>query len=494
MNLSDVVSRQRRERPFAVALLTERLTLSFDALDEVVWRLAARFASLDLGKGAALALSFRSQATHLIASLAAFRAAIAQTSVPGTMPALLGNGLLQRTRAAAIASDDPDVTGRFDAPLVTVDLAALLEDRSPISFEARREEPDAPALYVQGSGTTGAPRIIVHTTRGLFAMLSRELRIWPIRPGERHLAVTPYDYFTSKRRSIAFLAGGGSAVFLDNSTPLLGACDRLAVDHLSLVVPQAQRMLRLLSDAESRDPRLPNLQSLIIGASPVSELLRERMRTSLSPNTWIGYGTNEFGQATIAKPANQSMHPGCVGRPCAGVGLQVVDDDDAVLPPGRTGRVRLRAKGVFTGYLDEPEASARVLREGWYYPGDLGALTADGTLVFKGRTDDLMIFDGINVYPREIEAVLEQNPCVVEAAAFPVDSAMHNQVPVAAVEVSSPVVEAELLAFCRERLGTHAPARIHVSEKLPRNTGGKVLKRELALRMGASFRAGGDQA
>ncbi len=478
---------QRRERPYAVALVSERLTLSFAALDQLVWRLAARFARVDnLSHGAALALCFRSQAAHMIASLAAFRASIPQVSVAQGTPATLGDSLIRRTRAAAIATDATDAAKRFDAPLVEVDLAAMRADRSPIDTSARREAPDAPALYVLGSGTTGTARLLVHTNRGLLGIISREARIWPVRPGERQLLLTPYDYFTSKRRSLAFLSAGGSAVFRDGRAPVFDFCDMAAVDHLTLVVPQAWELLRMHGKSRTEGPRLPRLRSLIVATSPVSEMLRERMRAELSANTWIGYGMNEFGQAAIAIPELQRLHPGCVGRACEGAEIEVVDDEGKALPCGSTGEVRLRAQGVFAGYLDDSESTSRALRDGWFYPGDLGTLTDDGTLIFKGRSDDLMIFDGINVYPREIEAILEQHPGVVEAAAFPVDSKLRNQVPFAAVEVSHPVAEAELLAYCREHLGTHAPVRIHVAEHLPRNVAGKILKRELAKGMRAA--------
>jgi long-chain acyl-CoA synthetase len=158
----------------------------------------------------------------------------------------------------------------------------------------------------------------------------------------------------------------------------------------------------------------------------------------------------------------------------------IVDAAGVPLPPGQTGRVRLRGAGMFTRYVGDPAATAAAIVDGWYLPGDLGTLTPDGVLLFQGRADDLMIFDGINIYPREIEAVLEAHPAVREAAAFPVASQRHTQIPVAAVVVSAAVSEADLVAWCRQQMGARAPHAIAIRPSLPRNEAGKVLKRELA--------------
>ncbi|MCL4744598.1 MAG: fatty acid--CoA ligase family protein [Burkholderiaceae bacterium] len=487
MNVADIIDQHARERAFAVALLTERWTISFGALDQMVWWLAARIARLELPAGAAIALSFRSQALHAIASLAAFRAGIAQISIAAESPELLGRALILRTAAAVVLSDDAAMVNRYGITVVAVDANEMFIAQGAIDRGVRRVGPDAPALYVPGSGTTGEPRIITYTTRGLLGLLERERAIWPVRRDERHLMLSSFDYFTSKRHTFAFLAGGGAAVFLDQPTAIYELCDRLAVDHLSMVVPQAWRLLWLLRGMRAHGSRLPRLRSLILGGSPVSEQLRRRLRASVSANTWVRCGMNEFGQATIATPEIQDLHPGSVGRPCSGVEIEVVDDDDRPLPRGTAGHVRVRGEGGFSHYLGDPEATARALRGGWFYPGDLGLLTSDGTLVFKGRSDDLMIFDGINVYPREIESVLEQHPAVVEAVAFPLASTTRNQLLAAAVEVSVAVDESELRAFCRERLGVKAPARIVVADRLPRNASGKVLKRELAKMAGVRW-------
>jgi len=253
-----------------------------------------------------------------------------------------------------------------------------------------------------------------------------------------------------------------------------------------MVVGQAEAILGKLS---GNGPRFPKLKSLVVGSSPVSETLRQRLRDGLSPNLFIGYGTNEIGEATFASAETQMAHPGSLGFPAPGVEIKIAGADGAALPAGATGEIHLRAEGMFSSYLNDPEATNAAFAGGWYRPGDLGALSEDGALMFQGRVDDLMIRYGTNIYPREIEDVLEAIEGVKEAAAFPLTSKTEFQVPMAMVTLSGESRNRRaLIAFrkmlpklCKQRLGPKAPAHIWIIKSMPRNEAGKILKTELAV-------------
>jgi acyl-CoA synthetase (AMP-forming)/AMP-acid ligase II len=122
-----------------------------------------------------------------------------------------------------------------------------------------------------------------------------------------------------------------------------------------------------------RSARLPRLKSLTVRSSPVSEKLREGLQQFVSPNTWIAYGTNEFGTASVALPGDQQGHSGSIGPALPGVRLEIVDKDDSPLPVGEVGNIRMQASGMFSGYLDSIEETAAALKDGWFYPKDLGS-------------------------------------------------------------------------------------------------------------------------
>jgi len=148
---------------------------------------------------------------------------------------------------------------------------------------------------------------------------------------------------------------------------------------------------------------------------------------------------------------------------------------------GERGEIRIRAEGVASTYLNSPSDTSKRFRDGWFYPGDLGHIHAGGQLVLDGRTDDMIILNGLNIFPAEIERVLETHPDVDCVAALGLPSQVHGQIPVAAVILKAgvSVTTVELRCFARASLGLRAPRRIIVLDSFPRNSQGKVLKREL---------------
>ena len=120
-------------------------------------------------------------------------------------------------------------------------------------------------------------------------------------------------------------------------------------------------------------------------------------------------------------------------------------------------------------------------RDGWFYPGDVGTLRRDGQLIVQGRRDDMIVLNGLNIFPAEIERVLEGHPAVVEAAALPLPSMVHGQIPVAAVvlRAGEGVTGAELRRYCHQHLGLRTPRRVLVLAQLPKNSQGKTVRRDL---------------
>lgn len=192
---------------------------------------------------------------------------------------------------------------------------------------------------------------------------------------------------------------------------------------------------------------------------------------ALTPDVCVLYGTSETGPVTIAQPAHHDEHPDTVGPPVPGVRDEVVDEDGRVLPRGGRGLVRVRSAAAATAYLDDPEATARAFRDGWFHPGDAGWMTPDGALVLAGRADDMMNLGTIKIFPAEIEAAAAGFPGLGECAAFALRSAEHGDIPLLAVVAREGMDTAALLAACRERLGLRAPRRIVTLDALPRIAG-----------------------
>jgi long-chain acyl-CoA synthetase len=181
---------------------------------------------------------------------------------------------------------------------------------------------------------------------------------------------------------------------------------------------------------------------------------------------------------------------GSVGRAQTGVELAVLDHSDAPARPGEIGEVCVRGDVVMAGYLNNPQATASTLANGWLHTGDLGRVDERGYLTLVDRSKDLIISGGSNIYPREIEEVLLRHPRVREVAVVGVPDAEWGEVAVAVVVAATPTPpEAEFDALCLQSLARFKrPKRYVFVEALPKNATGKVLKRELRERIAGPTR------
>lgn len=194
----------------------------------------------------------------------------------------------------------------------------------------------------------------------------------------------------------------------------------------------------------------------------------------MSKELHVAYATSDFGPIATAGPQHHHGEPNCVGVVHPGIQLQIVNDSGAILPAGERGHIRVKGKGMATGYLDDDEATARAFRDGWFYPGDVGRIGEGGLAYFEGRSDDMMNFASINVFPGEIERVVENFPGVAECAAFAVSSNRFGDIPVVAVVRSGAFDEREIIALARQHLGLRAPRKVLLVDTIPRNSAGKV--------------------
>ena len=213
---------------------------------------------------------------------------------------------------------------------------------------------------------------------------------------------------------------------------------------------------------------------------PVAERMRDRFGLTIAE----GYGLTE---ASPIVTSSTGLEPrlGSVGKVLAGVELRLVDSDGEDALVGDIGEVWVRGPNVFAGYLDDPDATARVLTDdGWLRTGDIGVCDDDGWLYLVDRAKDLVIVSGFNVYPAEVEEVLGEHPGVAEVgvAGAPNPSTGETVLAFVVREPGAEVSEDELIVLAHEQLARYkCPSRIIFVDELPRNAMGKLLRRELVV-------------
>ena len=160
--------------------------------------------------------------------------------------------------------------------------------------------------------------------------------------------------------------------------------------------------------------------------------------------------------------------------------VQIVDDDDRILPSGQVGRIRQQSPTVPDGFYRNPEETAKHFKDGWYYPGDLGRLDEDGFLYLVGRSKEMIIRGGVNIYPGEIEEPLLSLPQIHDCAAVAWKSPLMGEDIALFVVKASPITEAEVLDACRDILSAYkVPKQVFFIDELPKNAHGKVTRAAL---------------
>ncbi|QXP87750.1 long-chain-fatty-acid--CoA ligase [Methylococcus capsulatus] len=367
----------------------------------------------------------------------------------------------------------------LDGPDGDVWRALLEESAAPPCIEFDGGEDLAVILYT--SGTTGHPKGAMLTHGNLLANTTsvREALDW--RPGEdRVLVVLPMFH--------AFAATVGML------TPLLHGCaliplakfepDRVADTigrhraSLFLGVPSMYALLCRLG--EERIARFGTVRLCVSGGAALPPSVMEQFQARFGLPIHEGDGPTECSPVTCVNPVAGPVKRGTVGLPVPGVEMKILGEDGAELPRGELGEIAVRGANVFKGYWNQPEATRECFRDGWFLTGDLGQVDDDGYFSIVDRKKDLIIVNGMNVYPRVIEEVLCRHPAVREVAVVGDPDPLHGERVVAYVVLDAPASEAEIRAWCKPYLGRHEiPRQVKALQQLPRNAAGKVVKRQL---------------
>ena len=339
------------------------------------------------------------------------------------------------------------------------------------------------AAILYTSGTTGQPKGAMLTHRNLVSNTSSVQRALSLRPGEdRLLVVLPlFHSFASTVGMLTPCLHGLSLVPVPRFEPAL-VSDYIVGSGASvfLGVPSMYNLISRLPD-EQRDKWRSVRLGVAGGAAMPVELL-QRFEARFGFPVCEGDGPTECSPVTCVNPPRGPRKPGSVGLPVPDVTMAILDPEGRSLADGEIGEIGVRGPNVMKGYWNQPEATAEAFHGDWLRTGDLGYRDNDGYYFMVDRIKDMIIVNGMNVYPRMIEEVLCHHPDIQEAAVVGEPHASHGEIVVAHVvpREGSGVSAATLKAWCREHLGQHQqPRKVILRDRLPKNATGKILKREL---------------
>ena len=345
---------------------------------------------------------------------------------------------------------------------------------------------EAVAVILYTSGTTGRSKGAMLTHANLITNAASVIEVMDITADDRILVVLPmFHAFAGTAGVLTSLLSGCGIVSVPRFDPR--GVSQAVADHgatIFLGVPSMYAVLLRLDEAAVAQWRTIRLAVSGGAALPLAVMAAFENRFAIP--VVEGDGPTECGPVTCVNPPKGLRKPGSVGLPVPGVQMRILDAQGQPVPDGTMGEVCVLGPSVMKGYFNQPEPTRQAFFGQWFRTGDLGTRDADGYFYLVDRLKDLIIVNGMNVYPRAVEEVLYEHEWIAEAAVVGDPDPRHGEVPVAHV-VLKPEAEAaadqapeRLRQWCRDRLGQHQlPRRFHLHPALPKNAAGKILKREL---------------
>ena len=415
--------------------------------------------------------------------LGALRAgAVVVLANPGYTAAELGHLVADSETALAFADPEPARLlaglGAGPEPLPVIDVRALPEGASPVTGIAAA--PRDVALLAYTSGTTGTPKGVPLTHGQLAASIRSAMAAW--RWGQDDVlahALPLYHQHGLSGVHAALIAGG--TVHIRSRFAPADLARTIEQTRASVLFAVPTIYQALLDAGIVTAGGLPGLRLAVCGSAPLSPALAGRLTVVLGHVPLIRYGTTESG-LNVSNPLDD-LRGDTLGVPLPGV-LARIGTADGEADPGADGEIQLRGPQVFDGYWHDPAATAAAFTsDGWFRTGDIGAVDpVSGHLRIRGRAKEMIITGGLNVYPREVEIVLEDHPSVAEAAVAGVPHTRWGEQVTAWVvlRVGHGFDEAALIAHARTRLaGYKCPKRVFQLAALPRNHVGKIVRSAL---------------
>ncbi|WP_396921131.1 class I adenylate-forming enzyme family protein [Mycolicibacterium sp.] len=331
--------------------------------------------------------------------------------------------------------------------------------------------PDADALFVFSSGTTGLPKAVRHTHGGFAAAIRHWRDALGLTANDRMQIMTPPSHILGLL-NIATVLDTGAWMRLHRRFDVETMLRHIESDRITIEMAVAPIALALAAHPGLEGYDLSSLRYVMWCATPVTRTVADAVSERTGLRWLTAYGTTEL--PVIACNPLSGTRIDTVGIPARGVDVRIAGD----------GEIQVRSDSVMAGYLPE-DATAEAFRDGWYRTGDVGFLDDDGFLHITDRAKEMVKVRGFQVAPAEVEAVLHGHPAVVDCAVFGEPDPVDGEAVVAAVTTSAAVRPEELIGLVGERLASYKkPARVEFVPEIPRLPSGKVLRRVLKERHG----------
>lgn len=497
----DLLARNARNFPNDIGLIYGEKRLNWKELDDRAKAFANSLFELGLERGDRVAIYAKNSNQWVEALFGLAQVGLVSVTVNYRLTANEVTFIAENSGAKAIICDESTEQSSLEVKekveslqqVINPQLFENLIEKGKSNQKSKIENPksNAPAMLLYTSGTTGFPKGAIYSHYSL--LVGMLVHVHAIASRQTHRVMLPSPLY-----SAAGIAGIYCAVYVGSQISLINydvetACQTIERDKITFtnLVPTTIQML--LASEISKKYDLSSLEVLLYGGSPIPEpVLREAMRRFPKCGFRQTFATTETGCAgTVLEPSEHRLAlenidkklllQSC-GRPQTNVDVRIVDENWNFLPPNEVGEIAVRTEANMVGYWNNAEATAKTLQDGWLRTGDMARMDADGYLYLVDRKNDMIVSGALNVYPSEVERILQQHPSIFEVAVIGVPSEKWGEEVKAIVVLKEGenVSEAEIIQFCEGKLaGFKKPKTVEFIDKLPRNLTGKILKKDL---------------
>ena len=489
-----------------LALIGRGQRLTYAQFDEQANRLANALLDLELSKGAKVAILSTNCPEYAITYFAIAKTSYVSAHCSTRSAASELAYVLNKIEAEVLFFESrfvsliEDVLPGLDNPLKLIildrdsDQAAQLPDAVYLDEFISGKSADAPvisqnendglAITLTG-GTTGLPKAVLvsHKARCASAIASAEQ--FGLDETDIVVASTPLFHTAGLFVWFGTAVMVGTTIVLPDAWDVVGFMRLVEREKITAAFLVPSQLNDLVTHSEFSSKPLKSLRNIGYAGAPMGRALFERIRAALPHAAFTeNYGQSEACPISIRCESDGDDKLETVGRAASNAEIGVVDQEGILLPTGQTGDIVTRGDQLFDGYFNDPEETAKAfsLQDGWLLTGDVGFIDEDGFLTLVGRSKDMLVSGGENIYPAEIENILYQHEAVDECAVFGIPDDRWGEVPAAHVVLSSGVAatEDELIEFCKRNMARFKrPRVVKFVESLPKTSVGKIQKNEL---------------
>ncbi|WP_226576808.1 fatty acid--CoA ligase family protein [Halobacillus litoralis] len=505
MNLSEQLWLTAKSNPSKDAYIFQGQRVSYGEFDASVTRFASNLTRLGYRKGDHIALVSGNSPLFMIGLYGALRAGLTVIPINPTYTADEMSYILKNGDVKAVITMDVlvelfehmdealDVYHYFVADTgsgINLEASSLSKKMKSFTKVLGEEisEYDGPAIdsedvgvILYTSGTTGKPKGAMLTHKNLYSNATDVADYLKISSEDRVIATLPmFHVFCLTVCLNAPVMNGGTVLIVPKFSPQ--EIFTIAEEYKATVFAGVPTMYNYLQQTgKEYTQTFRHMRLCISGGSSLPVSLLESFEKQFNVRISEGYGLSEASPVTAFNPLDRPRKAGSIGRNIINVENKVVDELGEELPPGEVGELIVRGPNVMKGYYKLPEETAVAIRDGWLYTGDMARVDEEGYFYIVDRKKDMVLVGGYNVYPREVEEVLYSHADITEAAVVGAPDPELGETVISFVVSRNPsLTERELMDYCSEHLAKYKrPSRIEFMSELPKNTTGKILRKNL---------------